>query len=211
MQPTIETEFKGKALAIRAAKTDELAKIAELHEHPEVAPFQYSTVNNYAESLKIVVEAHEKHKDSPELMHFYSILLDEKFIGSVTVSCPDGIPLPKGEGSPHGLIGIGWNLAPEYWGNGYMYRALELLLEQFFILNDLILVRAECFDFNDRCVRLVEKLGFVRKRIPWLEHWWLRFRRRCKHYHLRFELTQSDFGNRNSGRSNESASFQTGE
>ena len=193
MQPAIEAEFKGKVLTVRAAIQEELPKIAKLHEDPKVAPFQYPSVANYAESLKMVVEAQEKYEDAPALMHFYAILLDGEFIGSVTVSCPTGIPIPKQHEASIELIGIGWNLAPEVWGNGYMSKSLELLLGELFSLNDLILFRAECFDFNDRCVRLLERLGFVGKRIPWLSHWWLRIQRSCKHKHLRFELTKRDF------------------
>ena len=193
MQPAIESEFKGKLLSVRAATEDELVMIAELHQHPKVAPFQYESVPNYAESLKVVVDTQKEHPDAPALMHFYSILIDNEFIGSVTVSCPMGIPVPKVQGAPIGLVSIGWNLAPEFWGKGYMSRALQLLLSEFFSLNDLILIRAECFDFNDRCIRLLDRLGFVQQIIHWFAHWWLRIRRRCKHFHLRYELTKSDF------------------
>lgn len=63
---------------------------------------------------------------------------------------------------PAGCMEIGWRLAPEYWGKGYVSEAASALLD--FAFDDL--GRAEIVSFavlgNTRSTAVMERLGMVR-------------------------------------------------
>jgi len=196
MLPTIESEFYGKVIVIRPTLEEELLKVVELHKHPLIKPYQYKIRPDYHEKLKSIWSYNQDAEKGRRALEFYSILLDGEMIGNITVCCLFGIDMDKVDNSIRRPHSFGWNLHPDYWGNGYMYQSLEMLFDNVFSRNHDFLVRIECFDFNERCIRLIGKLGFQSRRLSGLQHFLLRLNRRCFHRHLRFDLTRNDFESR---------------
>lgn len=56
---------------------------------------------------------------------------------------------------------IGFSLARDKWGNGYIPEAAKAVLHYGFSRYDLDLVWCVYYDFNDRSRRVCEKIGFV--------------------------------------------------
>ena len=196
MQPTIESTYKNQQLTVRPALMAELGEIDKLRRHDKVAPFQYRAPHDHADRLKAIMEMNRRNEPAVPTMQFYSVLLEDEFIGSITVCCQFGIQRIMEPGTVDRPLTIGWDLHPDHWGKGFMFKALEMLFGDFFLHNENLIVRAECFDFNDRCVRLLERLGFSQKKLSWLRHLFLRIERSSFHRHLRFELTIEEFKNR---------------
>lgn len=81
---------------------------------------------------------------------------DKKVIGSVGLSPDTRRDLAKEEG-----LSIGYVLAPEYWGKGYMQEACERILEYCFEDKYLEIVTVYHYHVNQQSKRVIEKLGFV--------------------------------------------------
>jgi RimJ/RimL family protein N-acetyltransferase len=102
---------------------------------------------------------------------------------------------------------LGWNIVPELWGRKIMVRALELLFSARFESQLRLVFIACCFASNNRCLRVIEKLGFKVDRLTVLErlsHFRMTWgRERVVKYRLDFALWQ----NRNPQNYGSSAEF----
>jgi RimJ/RimL family protein N-acetyltransferase len=58
-------------------------------------------------------------------------------------------------------IGLGWN--KDNWGKGYASETLRAIVPYCFIELGLNRIEAEIYEFNDRSIRLFERLGFHRE------------------------------------------------
>lgn len=86
-----------------------------------------------------------------------SIFADEQIIGDVWRMYSHG---PRSR-----VCYCSWNLLPGYWGRGIMPAALTALFDYMFTQDGVTAVVADCFATNDRCLRVLEKLGFCRCRL----------------------------------------------
>lgn len=59
-------------------------------------------------------------------------------------------------------VEIGYDLQKEFWGNGYMYEALQAIIEFAKKCMDLKEIKACIYTENHKSINLVEKLGFVK-------------------------------------------------
>ena len=62
--------------------------------------------------------------------------------------------------SANGIAYCGWDLHPNFWGYGYMTKALKRMFCEMFRDRGMNQIIAECFSRNERCIRLLQKLGF---------------------------------------------------
>lgn len=92
------------------------------------------------------------------------------------------------------VVQCGWNLTPEYWGRGVMCVALTDLFNQFFTQDGVAHVFADCFRDNRRCIRLMEKLGFVPNGIPLHHRAMIACSSRCFRWIKRFRLDAATWG-----------------
>jgi RimJ/RimL family protein N-acetyltransferase len=83
----------------------------------------------------------------------------------------------------------GWNLDPPRWGQGLAVQALTLLFNSLFAgTSDLDAVISDCFTRNDRCLRVLAKLGYQPAPIPWFERLHTALRFGCHQWILRHRL-----------------------
>ena len=65
------------------------------------------------------------------------------------------------------IADVGYDLAPEHWGNGYATEAVTAILGFGFRELSLHRIEARCVTANERSVRLLERLGFTEEeRLP---------------------------------------------
>jgi len=69
----------------------------------------------------------------------------------------------KWERDPHRKAEIGYDLAPEYWGRGIMREALQAIIRYGFEEMNLNRVTLLAISYNERSLRLAERLGFVKE------------------------------------------------
>lgn len=91
----------------------------------------------------------------------------------------------------------GWNIAPSYWGKGIALIALTQLFESLFGDHQIDAVVSDCFSNNNRCIRVMEKLNFKPGKISVCERMQTVIVKRCFHWILRFQLTESRWLARN--------------
>ena len=58
------------------------------------------------------------------------------------------------------IADVGYDLAPEHWGNGYVTETVTAILGFGFRELSLHRIEARCVTANERSVRLLERLGF---------------------------------------------------
>jgi len=68
----------------------------------------------------------------------------------------------KGCPNPDGTIEVGYSILPQYQGRGYATEAVSGLLSWAFAHAEVSRVIAETLPNNERSIRLLEKLGFLR-------------------------------------------------
>lgn len=117
-----------------------------------------------------------------------SIFADDQLIGYVSRA--------YGCGVTGRVCYLSWDLSPAYWGQGIMPAALTTLVDYMFTQDDVRAVVADCFATNQRCLRVLAKVGFQRTRLglrAMFAHFiWSKGKRRV----LRFRLTARQWGER---------------
>jgi RimJ/RimL family protein N-acetyltransferase len=166
-------------IAVRDTTTDDIDAIFRIRHDPLVVPHQYSTslmgtIDDWRDLLA--------GKITTELFAFRSstIVDGDSIVGHVSqwhMTSNDRL-----------IVQCGWNLTPAYWGRGVMCAALTQLFSRFFIVDGVAHVFADCFRGNRRCIRLMDKLGFVPNGIPLHLRAVLAYSNRCFHWIKRFRL-----------------------
>lgn len=82
----------------------------------------------------------------------FAITLDDKAIGSIGVFRQQNIHRQTAE--------MGYYIAEEYWGKGFMTEAVKQICEYVFEHSDIIRIYAEPFSCNMGSCRVLEKAGF---------------------------------------------------
>lgn len=82
----------------------------------------------------------------------FAITVDNKVIGSIGVFRQGNIHRQTAE--------LGYYIAEEYWGRGYMTEAVRQTCEYVFNKSDIIRIYAEPFAYNTASCRVLEKAGF---------------------------------------------------
>lgn len=107
---------------------------------------------------------HDTLEDSREALHtvflsqkgVWAIVLKEnqQLIGSVGI-----IPDPRRENPDARMLGY-W-LAEEHWGNGYMTEAVKAVIDHGFNVLKLSLITANCYPHNERSQQVLKRHGFL--------------------------------------------------
>lgn len=107
---------------------------------------------------------HDTLEDSREALHtvflsqkgVWAIVLKEnqQLVGSVGI-----IPDPKRENPEARMLGY-W-LAEEHWGNGYMTEAMKAVIDHGFNVLKLSLITANCYPHNERSQQVLKRHGFL--------------------------------------------------
>ena len=177
-------------ILIRDTTPDDLPEIFRIQTDPVVRVHQYRFGPN--DSLERWTRLLAGH-DCAEASRFRcsTIRLGSAIIGHVTHWhwCIDGLRACQ----------CGWNLDPEYWGQGVMCAALSELFDTLFGVEGVQYVFADCFRNNRRCLRVMEKLGFVPNGIPPYQRLLLAWQMRCLRWILRFRLDAEAWRSRTAG------------
>ena len=146
---------------IRDSILDDAQQIFDLRCDPRLKSMQYSP--SILETPTTLFAVIQPGLDFPTNgWKSSTILTDGNFAGHITQvfqTGSDGVT----------RILLGWNLAPECWGMGIMVRALGLLFEQRFAVKREINFVACCFASNQRCIRVISKLGFQPDKLTFWE------------------------------------------
>ncbi len=109
-------------------------------------PYPYT----YADALAYIKEVRGA---APGDVFAFAIVIDDRVIGSIGVFRQRNIHRLTAE--------MGYYMAEECWGNGYMTDAVKQVCEYVFQNSDIIRIFAEPFAYNTGSCRVLEKNGFM--------------------------------------------------
>jgi RimJ/RimL family protein N-acetyltransferase len=178
-------------VSIRCATLDDLPTIMRICLDPQVQPNQYRVDASAATGFRMIIAGEA-------VLGRY-----ERCISSIEV---DGVmagyihhdhSLSVGAES----VTFGWNLAPSYWGQGIMPAAVNQLVDWCIAERTTKLFVAECFRDNQRCIRVIEKLGFQSAPISYFDRFVTSLAHGNWKWVLRYELDlrQATAASRQSG------------
>lgn len=108
-------------------------------------PYPY-TKRDAAEYISAMLTA------NPNDTFAFAIVLDERVIGSIGAFRQQNIHRQTAE--------LGYYIAEDYWGMGYMTQAIRLICGHIFSHSDILRIYAEPFAYNLASCRALEKAGF---------------------------------------------------
>ena len=166
-------------VSVRDTTPDDLAAIFRIRNDPQVAPHQYQTSSmGTLDEWRDLIVGNIKAANGD--FRCSTILDGATIVGHIVhlhIAADDAW-----------TVECGWNLTPSYWGRGVMCLALTDLFNRFFGDDEVASVLSDCFRDNLRCIRVMEKLGFVRKRISLCDRAKLAYSTRCFRWIERFKL-----------------------
>jgi RimJ/RimL family protein N-acetyltransferase len=143
----------GKHVKLVPLEERHLDSIMESWNNPEMRKFlgRYIPHSREAE-MEWIRSTQEEMKRRTHVHFVIEKLEDESFIGTVAVHDIDWL-------SHSGTIGIAIH-KPDNWNKGYGTEALNLLVKLCWTSLNMRRLELEVFDFNQRAMRVYEKLGF---------------------------------------------------
>lgn len=142
----------GSRVRLRPPRKEDAVPLYRCWSHPEVARWLGMSPPASPEEAEELVGLLLRMEEEQESLR-WSIVLGE---GEPIGSC--GFNQWQLEGAFRAELG--YELAPSYWGNGYMREALTLLLRYGFGEMGLNRIEALCLPGNQRAGRLMTSLGF---------------------------------------------------
>ena len=137
----------------RKARYSDIDSICEIRLHPAVRPFQYADRNVRSRFTAII-----NGELTNENACVYSIESNDSLVGYIVHSFAE-IEDVK-------LASCGWSLHPDSWGKGVMTRTLTSFFDHLFKCDAHTHIIADCFSGNERCIKLLGRLGFTRWQYP---------------------------------------------
>jgi ribosomal-protein-alanine N-acetyltransferase len=128
-----------------------------IYSNPEVMRY-WSTppLPDRDSASKLISEIHDLFQRRMILKWGIALRSDDQLIGSITLF---------NLSFPHRRAEIGYALAREFWGHGYMNEALMALLKYAFEVLELHRIEADVDPRNTASIKTVERLGFQREGI----------------------------------------------
>jgi ribosomal-protein-alanine N-acetyltransferase len=147
IHPTVETE----RLILREISHNDTAAIFRNFSDPDVANWFFEKPHStMKQTIKVIDNFIFKFKQGEGLTWAITLKEDGQVIGTCGY---ENIEIGnRGE--------IGFDLAKEYWGKGYMRESLTAIINFGFSVFNLSIVEAHTNSNNVRAKRLLEKLGF---------------------------------------------------
>ena len=167
-------------IAIRDTVEADLPAIFRIRTDPLVHPHQYKLTRG--DTIDVWKQQLFGSRKGGR-MHFKSttIVRDNEIIGHISQT--------HYEACGRNMCYCGWNLAPTYWGQGIAMIALSRLFDSFFSEQRIDTVISDCFSSNQRCIRLLQKLGYEPVPIAPYERVLILVVNRCLRWTRRFQLT----------------------
>ena len=144
--PVLETE----RLILRAITPDDRYAIFQNYSDPEVANWFFDQPYTQVEQADQIIQVFtDKAAEGKGLA--WAILLKEsgQFIGTCSYEDLTGL---QGE--------IGFDLARQHWGHGYMSEATQKIIHYGFTVLQLVRIEAHTYSRNSRARKMLDRLGF---------------------------------------------------
>ena len=174
-------------IKIRLTEPEDLATIAEIRGHPLVAPHQYRASRFMSFEIWLARMLASLAAESFE-WKCSTVLFDSSIVGHIS----EFTTLSKNGAE----VQLGWNLHPDYWGRGIMTHALTTHISNLTIDERCNTLTADCFAGNERCLRLLDRLGFKEISVGWLERLIICVFRLCPHRILRHKISPKQWNSK---------------
>jgi len=142
----------GKRVILREMEEADWLYVHAYASLPSVCRYQPWGPNSEEDSLEFVQQVLADSKEIPRSRFVFSVIVDDKLIGSGEINIQDFIDR-KGE--------IGYIVHPDYWGLGYATEVAKVLIEFGFAQLGLHRISATCDPRNIGSVKVLEKAGMV--------------------------------------------------
>jgi RimJ/RimL family protein N-acetyltransferase len=147
--------LSGDRIRLTALRSDDVPALAAWDQDTEFLRLYDARPARPRSQVELAEWLKDRRGDSNTFIFGIRHLNDERLIGTVEL---DGILWP------HRVCGLGIAIGDRAdWGQGYGYEAAQLALAFAFQELNLHRVTATVFDYNDRSISLVERLGFRRE------------------------------------------------
>jgi ribosomal-protein-alanine N-acetyltransferase len=145
----------GNRLQLRWLTPGDVPAMFDLGSHPEVARYWSSPpMQDPAEAEALLRDIHAQFAAKTLFQWGIERLDDPVLVGSCTLHHLD---------FDHRHAEVGYSLRREFWGAGLMTEALTLLFDFAFETLDFHRLEADADPRNERSLRLLERLGFLRE------------------------------------------------
>jgi ribosomal-protein-alanine N-acetyltransferase len=145
--PRLETE----RLILRAITPDDRFAIFENYSDPDVAEWFFDQAYTQIEQAdQVIQEFIEKTTEGKGLAWVIVLKEGSEFVGTCSYENFNA----DGQGE------IGFDLAKEHWGHGYMSEALGAIITYGFAELGLVSIEAQTYSRNSRARQVLERLGF---------------------------------------------------
>ncbi|MDO4667084.1 MAG: GNAT family protein [Streptococcus sp.] len=147
--PKLETD----RLVLRQCTLEDASDIF-LYSSLEEASYNagFRTSQSIEDTYEYLNHFHLNFYEAKKIPVGYGITLkgEDKVIGTITFNTRHS----------DDVFEIGYILNPEYWGRGIVPEAGHAMLEVGFAILNLHKIELRCYDYNQRSIRVAEKLGF---------------------------------------------------
>lgn len=147
--------FRGASIRLTALTPSDVPAMAFWYQDPEFLQLFDSRPAYPKAEADLEQWLEESRKDKGTLVFALRPLHGDGLIGFLEL---DGVDWQ------HGVCGMGLAIGDRSnWGQGYGYEATELALKYAFHELNLHRVQVTVFDYNERSIALIEKVGFCRE------------------------------------------------
>lgn len=179
----LATVHDGRDVVVRPMLPPDVDDVTRFLRDPRCAPFQYPFSESRCESLRDAIGYREHNPNLEMLYRYYTITLNDRPVGHIVLEAMTKLT-------------AGWNLDPDYWGNGIMPAALTLMFTCLFEKHPEGIIISNCFPNNRRCIRMMKKLGYEPVRLSLFEKTELMIEAMTWKKHVRFRLNKPSFDDR---------------
>ena len=138
---------------LRAWKTEDAKSLAQAANNPNIAKNLRNTFPNPYTFDAAVWFINDSIANTNKKQINYAIVVDGQAVGGIGIFVKDDVYEKSAE--------LGYWLAEEYWRNGIMSKAVQLICKEAFETFDLVRIFAEPFADNAGSRGVLEKAGFT--------------------------------------------------
>lgn len=142
-----------KEFLLRAWKTEDAQSLAKAANNPYIAKNLRNTFPNPYKLEDAVWYINDCISNAEKKQLNYAIEVDEQAVGGIGVFVKDDVYEKSAE--------LGYWLSEEYWRNGIVSRAVQIICKETFETFDVVRIFAEPFADNAGSRRVLEKAGFT--------------------------------------------------
>ena len=158
------TELQTERLTLRTVRDDDVDRMLEYRNHPDVTRWLLRTEVDPASFREAW-----RHAAGDPADHSVAVVLDGIVIGTVSLELSDGMGQPGMPRLTQALLG--YILDPAHAGHGYATEAVLAVVTHAVDTLGVRRVTAGCFADNQASVRVLEKVGFRREEYGVADSW----------------------------------------